>query len=229
MAKAKSKKAKKAVVKKAKRKTARPGRKRPVKVKPAKLNPNRGLFVKVLEIMAEVPIMPCSLIGKDKQGHDFAYTRAEEVFQVYYQKCIEKGLKITQTGGHTEKGVFIDEWYSSDGTKTQKETACARWIGTYKIQDVATGQTASFVGAGDGDNDIWSLVSAQTIAMKQALLLFFQTAWPQPTDLTKVVKKALAEVPKEHRLAMMEKILPAESWDVLTSTGAVEALRELYK
>ena len=219
--------AKKAKAKKKVKVAARGKGKKKATVKPP--NPNRGLYVKVLEIMAEVPVMPCSLVGKDKQGHEFAYTKAEEVFEVYYKKCIEKGLKITCVSGKTEEAEFVDEWWNSNGEKVTNKMPCARWIGTYEIRDVATNQTATYVAAGDGDNDIWSLVSAQTIAMKQGLLLFFQTAWPQPTDLTKVVKNALMDVPKEHKLAMMEKVLPADMWQVLTATGAVDALRDLYK
>lgn len=210
----------------AKKKSLRGKSKKP---KTAKLNPNRGLHAKKLEILEEIPIMPCSLVSADRHGYVYAYTRADEVYQVYRDKCVEKGLTIRRVSGHAENGKYPHTYVDPAGNTIYTEDNCVRYEGVWEIRDSATGQCEQFAGAADGKNEIWSLNSAQTIARKQALLDYFEVPWPQPADMPKVVKKALASLPADQKLKMMKQMIPDAEWNILTSVGAVEALDDFFK
>ena len=219
------KKAKKAVRKprKAPRKVAS-GRKTPKQRKP-RIDPRlRGLTIKKLEILAAVPIMPCSVLGRDWQGNRFAHTRAEEVYKVYREECTKRGLTIRRT-----KSLTTDcEISQKDSEDRFYMVSGVRFEGEWEIKDRSTGQCETFGGSGDGLNDVWSAISAQTIAKKQALLDYFETAWPQPTDHLRVIQESLAAVPDKEKVEAYKQILGAEAWSIMTATGAVKRMADYY-
>jgi hypothetical protein len=224
MAKKKKAKAKKKVSKK--RKTTK--RKKAAAKGP---HPKRGLHAKKAEIMAAVPNMPCSAISRDPAGLRFAHTRAERVYATYRDLCAERGLVIRRIEGITEDAHYGEFVYAEDRNEPAKivKRPCVRFQGLWEIRDRATGQTETFGGAGDGDNGVWSANSAQTVARKQALLDYFETAWPQPTDYLKVIRDSIAAVPDAEKVEAFKQILPEHAWNVMTQTGAVKALTDLFE
>lgn len=215
----KKKKVKRKVAKKAKKKKAR-GRKTVV-VQP-------GLHFKKLEIMAAVPVMPCSVIGRDNYGLRFAYTQAAQVYQRYARLCREKGLTIRRIEGKTTDAYYGDSYQNSEGKTKFAKRPCVRFEGIWEICDTGTGQTETFGGAGDGDNLIWSANSAQTIARKQALLDYFETAWPQPTDYLKLIRESLEQVQPTRFVDALQEIMPENAFNIMTSTGAIKALQDFF-
>ncbi len=202
--------------------------------KPKGLVPGRGLAIKKIEIMNAVPIMPCSVLGRDRQGLRFAHTQAERVFDQYSRQCRQKGLTIRMIECKMETLPFpftISEEKVESLLKNLNFTNLWPWTRatcTFEIEDVATGQSETFKGAGLGNNDVWSDTSAQTIAFKQALLLYFFTAWPQPNDHLQVIRESLALVAIEDKVAAFEQLLPKKAWNVMTRAGAVKALLAFY-
>lgn len=218
MAKKKTVKRKKPAKKTAGKKVAK--KKKVVKKKnqkPKGPDPRRGLHAKKAEIMAKVPNMPCSAIGRDLHGLRFAHTQAERVYAVYRDLCAEKGLVIHRTEG---KSRVIND---------TAERIQILFEGVWEIRDRATGQTETFGGHGQGDNGRWSANSAQTIAKKQALLDYFETAWPQPTQFLEVIRDSIAAVPDAEKVEAFKQILPPQAWDVLTAAGAVKELKDFFE
>ena len=232
MAKRKTKKKVKAKVKK-KVKAQAKGKTRRKKSGP---DPGRGLYVKKLEIMNAVPIMPCSVLGRDRQGLRFAHTQAGRVFQQYSRLCRQKNLTIRMIECKMETLPFpfalpVDANELKELLKSANLTELWPWTRatcTFEIEDVATGQTEIFKGAGLGNNDVWSDTSAQTTAFKQALLLYFFTSWPQPNDHLRIIRESLEQISVEEKIKAFEQILPKEAWNVMTKTGAIKALRVFY-
>lgn len=226
--------------KKAKRKSAKKTKKAKKKTRSKKTtkksgpDPGRGLYVKKLEIMNAVPIMPCSVLGKDRYGLRFAHTQAEKVFQEYARLCRQKNLTIRMIECKMETLPFpfsISEEKVEDLLKNISFTNLWPWTRatcTFEIEDVATGQTEIFKGAGLGNNDVWSDTSAQTIAFKEALLLYFFTAWPQPSDHLRIIREGLDAISPAEKVKAFEQILPKEAWNVMTNIGAVKALQAFY-
>ena len=212
---AKKKKAnKKKVGKKANRKPAKPKAPKP-----------KGLYAKKLTIMRRVPIMPCSIIGKDRVGRMFAHTQAEKVFARYSKLCQEFSLVISMVAVEMSNGpqtVYIDP----EGTTTKRE--CSRAVCKFRIVDTESGQEDYFWGAALGDNAVWSDNSAQTIAFKQALLQYFFTAWPQPTDFVEVVREQLSKLKGENFIKVIQQIMPIKAHEILTETKALEELRAFF-
>ncbi len=211
--------------------------KRKVKKKAKKtrgLAPGRGLYIKKLEIMAAVPIMPCSVLGKDRYGLRFAHTTAERVFQQYSRLCREKNLTIRMIELKMETLSFPFTVSEEKVEKLLKNTdftnlwPWSRATCTFEIEDVATGQTEIFKGASLGNNDVWSDISAQTMAFKQALLLYFFTAWPQPSNHLQVIRDSLDQISPEQKVEAFKQILPDTAWNVMTRAGAIKALLEFY-
>jgi len=198
--------------------------KKKVRRKAIYIPPKYGLHTKKLEILRAVPIMPCSAIDRDMQGLRFAHTQAEKVYQVYRRECESRGLVIRRIEGKTTNGerpVFLkteEQW-------EMKAVPCVRFEGVWEICDVETGQTETFGGAGDGDNEIWSANSAQTIARKQALLDYFETAWPQPTNWLKLVRDSLEEAGQEEFVKAMKSIIPEK---IAEATGILDVISAYF-
>ncbi|KKL72384.1 hypothetical protein LCGC14_2085400 [marine sediment metagenome] len=187
-------------------------------------NPLASLHKKKLEILRAVPIMPCSAIGKDRQGLRYAHTQAEKVFQVYRRESESRGLVIRLVEGEAVNAKRPGEVKVGDQWQT-KNVPCVRFNGKWEICDTATGQKETFKGSGDGDNEIWSNNSAQTIAFKQGLLMYFFTAWPQPTDWCKVIRKSLEEAGTEEFVKAMKMIIPEK---IAKATGIIDMLDAFY-
>lgn len=234
MAKKKKSKAKKKKAKKKKVKTRKKAKGKVVKG--SESDPGRGLYIKKLEIMNAVPITPCSILGRDRYGLRFAHTRAEEVFQQYSTLCRQKNLTIRMIECKMETLPFpfalpVDANELKELLKSANLTELWPWSRatcTFEIEDVATGQTEIFKGASLGNNDVWSDISAQTNAFKEALLLYFFTAWPQPSDHLRIIRESLDQISAEEKIKAFEQILPKEAWNVMTQTGAIKALRVFY-
>lgn len=189
---------------KAERKGAKKGSKRVVK----KADPLGNLHTKKLQIMEAVPVMPCSAISKDRQGLAFAHTRATEVYNRYREECGQRKLVIRRV-----KGKLLENFKYVMDVKTEqgweiREVPCACFVGVWEITDVDSGEKETFGGGGYGDNDVWSANSAQTVAKKQALLDYFEVAWPQPTNLKKIIKAELAELSREELSEVLQEIIP---------------------
>lgn len=197
---AKKKKAKKKVKKKAKKKVKR-------KIRKIVYIPGHNLHRKKLEILRAIPIMPCSVISKDRQGLRFAHTQAEKVYQVYRRECEERGLVIRRVEGKTTNGTRPTLTDKGKGWIVE-EVPCVRFEGKWEICDAESGETETFGGSGDGDNEIWSANSAQTIARKQALLDYFEVAWPQPTDWVRVIRESLEDLEPQEFADAVKKIIP---------------------
>ena len=236
-AKAPKKAKKKAKKKKAKKKKVKTRKKATKKVVKGSLSdPGRGLYIKKLEIMNAVPIMPCSVLGRDRYGLRFAHTRAENVFQEYARLCRQKNLTIRMIECKMETLPFpfalpVDANEQKELLKNVNLTELWPWTRatcTFEIEDVATSQTEIFKGASLGNNDVWSDISAQTNAFKQALLLYFFTAWPQPCDHLKIIRESLEQITPAEKVEAFKQILPKEAWNVMTNAGAIKALLAFY-
>jgi hypothetical protein len=184
-----------------------------------------SLHEKKLRIMDEVSVMPCTLFGRDAQGYRYAYTQASEVYKCYRMKCADYGLTIRRVSGMLMDGNYPRVTVAKDGTVTVLKIPCVRYEGTWEVRDVASGETETFCGAGDGDNEVWSANSAQTVAKKQGLLDYFETSWPQPTDFGKLIKQALEALPDEQLAETVRDMMPDR---ILTSKGAVQEILDFF-
>ena len=208
--------------KKAKKTTKKKAKKIAKRKRKIILPENYHLHQKKLEILRAIPTMPCSAISKDKQGLMFAHTQAEKVYQVYRRECESRGLVIRRIEGKTTDAKR-PELIKLGKLLENVEVPCVRFEGVWEIEDVKSGEKETFGGAGDGDNDIWSANSAQTIARKQALLDYFETAWPQPTNWINVVQESLASLPPDEQIKAIEEIIPPK---IAEATGIVDAMYE---
>lgn len=202
-------------VKKVKRKTTKKA-KRKKTAKREVVEPVLNLHERKLEIMKAVPIMPCSAINKDRQGLMYAHTQAEKVFAIYYQKCVKQRLVINMV----DLLMLSHEYQNHEGDPVP----CSRAVCKFQIRCVDTGELEVFWGSALGDNDVWSDQSAQTVAMKQGLLLYFQTAWPQPDNFIEVVRKELASLEKKEMYQAIKNIIPK----ALTTKEAMSELWEYF-
>lgn len=210
---AKKKKAKKKKVAK---------RKPPKRPKPRPL----GLHRKKLLILKEVPKMPCSAFARDKQGLRYAHTQAEKVYAVYREKTEKYGLTIRNIELIVSNIKYTDEVKAGDDWKNIEVTATL-CVGKWEIRDKETGETEKFGGIALGDNYVWSANSAQTVAKKQALLDYFETAWPQPTNWAKLVRESLEEQ-GTNMVAALKMILPQKAYEIIAATKAIKELEEFY-
>jgi hypothetical protein len=64
--------------------------------------------------------------------------------------------------------------------------------------------------------------------MKQGLIQYFFTAWPQPSDYCEVVKKELAQLKGDDYLKAIKRMLPERLPEDLTSTQAMKELSEFF-
>lgn len=186
-----------------------------------------GLYGKKLRILKEIPIMPCSALSKDRQGLMFAHTQASQVYNKYREICLKYGLTTRRTKGITSN-IEYPEVFWKDGEAKVVLVKAVLFEGEWEIRDSETGQTETFGGSGIGDNRVWSANSAQTVAKKQALLDYFETAWPQPTDWCKVVRESLEALKGENFTEALKQIMPPQAYEILTATKAIKEMTEFY-
>ena len=192
-----------------------------------KIQPTLGLHGKKLLILSEVPIMPCSAISKDRQGLMYAHTQATDVYNKYRDMCQKYGLTIRRTEGRTSN-IEYPEVFWENGKPNVVLIKAVLFEGEWEIRDNETGQTEGFGGSGIGDNRVWSANSAQTVARKQALLDYFETAWPQPTDWARVVREELVKLKGDEFIKGVKMIMPEWAADILDQTKAIQELRDYF-
>ncbi len=221
--------AKKKVVKKkaAKKKTKKSTRrKKPPQVIQIPNEPTLAdLHQKKLKIMQEVPIIPCSAIMKDRQGQIFAYTKAEKIFAIFAQKCRDYKLVVAPIEVDMSETAPV-----FNGEKLVKISR-SRAVMRFQITDTESGQSETFMGAGLGDNDVWSDNSSQTVAMKQGLIMYFFTAWPQPDSHLDLIREELAGQSAADFVAGIKAIMPEKgSKDAkrLNAEGAMKAIMQFF-
>ena len=158
-------------------------------------------------IMNAVPVMPASVIKKDRGGRLYAHTQAEKVYAIYREKCELHGLVIRRIEGKAFASTRPSLRQTGEEWKTI-DVPCVRYEGIWEICHVASGETETFCGAGDGDNEIWSVMSAQTVAKKAGLLDYFEVAWPQPTDWLETVRESMEELPPQELFKAIQGVIP---------------------
>jgi len=132
---------------------------------------------KILEVMNQHPEIQCTGRGVDLDGNEYAYTEAAEVFSAYGQTMRELGLTCIPI----EKTAVLGKNAYMIHVK-------------FKLTDVDTGYSEIITGSGLGSNGQWAANTAQTLALKQALLETFNASWPQPPDYKDLVKKEAQNV-----------------------------------
>lgn len=208
------------------------GNKAKGKKKPPKKPRNRkpavlGLHGKKLLILKEIPLMPCSAISKDRQGLMYAHTQATRVYKTYREICLRHGLTTRRIKGATTN-IEYPEVFWKDGVANVVLVKAVLFEGEWEIRDSETGQTETFGGSGIGDNRVWSANSAQTVAKKQALLDYFETAWPQPTDWAKVVRESMEQLKGEEFTKGLKQIMPEWAYNILTTPKALKEMDEYF-
>jgi len=104
--------------------------------------------------------------GKEKgEGIEFGYTIARQVFERYAELCRAERLWWRQTKCQL------------DITLRQVFAECE-----FELVDCDTGYAVQFAGCGQGNNGVWAVNSAQTVALKQGLLEMFMAAWYEAED-----------------------------------------------
>lgn len=137
----------------------------------------KNLHRKILEVMSRHTEIKCSGRGLDRDGNEYAYTEAAEVFTAYGQAMRELGLTIIPI----EKNAVLGK------------TAYMIYV-KYRLTDVDTGYSEIIAGTGLGTNGQWAANTAQTLALKQALLETFNASWPQPPEYKEIVKTEAQDV-----------------------------------
>ena len=214
------KKVNKTVKKTVKKTTKKKVKKKVTKKKTTRKEPltftTHGLDNKKLKIMSEIPFAPCSSFSKDRHGIMFAHTHADKVFHLYYTKCIENRIVIS-----------MPELMMSDIIESGRVVG-SRAVAKFLIKDADTGETESFMGAGQGDNGVWSDNSAQTVAFKQGLLMYFLNSWPQPESMIDIVKESFETTKGPDMVPQMRQILPKKVSEILEETGGYQALLDFF-
>jgi len=175
--------AKKVVKKKARKSAVRkpPARKRAPRTARATEGPvsefqmRARLAQKVLAIHRALPKAP-QTGTHTAEGDEYAFTRAAEVFEAYHGLMEEHGLVMIPTSCIS----FHDQgWYRVDMQ--------------FELIDCDTGYVQRVAGSGLGNNAIWSLHSAQTVAKKQAMLLAFMSSWDTWLLEEAMIKKCMED------------------------------------
>ena len=158
---------KKVVKKKARKSAVRkpPARKRATRTSRATDGPlsefqmRARLAQKVLAIHRAMPKAP-QTGTHTADGDEYCFTKAAEVFEAYHELMELHQLVMIPTSIIS----FHDAgWYRVDMQ--------------FELIDCETGYVQRVAGSGLGNNAIWSLHSAQTVAKKQAMLLAFMSSW----------------------------------------------------
>ncbi len=171
------------------------------------------LHEKKLAIMEKYPIMPCSILTNDRAGNAFAHTKADEIVGIYARACVKHRLVYR---------MIENEMTDVDiGSHKGSRANCK-----FEMTDVDTGESETFCGAAKGDNWVWSDNSAQTVATKQALLIYFGATWPQPDEFVAVAKDYMKKLPTDRFVDAIKEITPPA---VMTDADAMEQLDDFYK
>lgn len=136
-------------------------------------SPKMMLLEKIWLIAVENPVIECNLFGEDDEGR-YGYVEAAAVFRMYGESF--KNHKV--------------HFYQVD----KKTTVCQNCVlveAEFEIADIETGYIwpKRIPGSGLGMNWQWSANTCQTLARKQALLDFFNCAYPQPEEFSKEVRR----------------------------------------
>lgn len=185
MAKKKDKKkAKKKPKKRAKpkvdkpRKRAKPeGKRKPKSVHPTELSVQEKSIIlhkKISAVMKENPEIKCTLVGED-EDRKFGICEAAGVFRMYNQAMAKHNLTFIPMAVNPTLG-----------------NGCVLVRATYRITDITTGYFETVQSCGFGMNGQWSANTAQTLALKQALLNTFICSWPQPEEYREEVQRVAA-------------------------------------
>jgi len=191
------------------------------------LPPLYNLHKKKLEIMAAVPIMPCSAISHDRQGNIYHHTQATKVFYTYNQLLIEKQLVINMIECTSRPATYVID--VKVGEKWEViEVPCTEVCAKFRITDAETGQYEDFKSVGLGDNEVWSATSAVTVCMKEAYLVYFHTCWPEEDTTIKTMQQAIKKLPRDQVVKAIEAVVGKEAWKIMTDTKAVEELKKHF-
>lgn len=172
---AKKKNAKKKTAKRAKSK----GKRGPKSIPPIELSEQEKsihLHRKISAVMKENPKIDCTLVGED-EDRKFGICEAAEVFRMYNQAMAKHDLTFIPMAVMPTLG-----------------NGCVLVRVTYRITDITTGYFETVQGCGFGMNGQWSANTAQTLALKQALLNTFTCSWPQPEDYRQEVQRVSRNV-----------------------------------
>ena len=185
-----------------------------------------NLHQKKLLIMEDIPITPCTALLKDKRGIFVPYTKAEKIFATYSKKCREKKLVVRMLDCRMTRTPAV---LNNDGKIIIPPRS--RAVCKFEIEDTESGQSETFFGSGLGDNDVWSDNSAQTVAMKQGLIMYFFAAWPDPANHLDLIREELAGQSAADFVAGIKAIMPEKgSKDAqrLNAEGAMKAIMEFF-
>jgi hypothetical protein len=150
---------------------------------------------KIAAIAQACPNPPCTGIHKD-QADEYPYTRAQEIFSTYHKLMHERRIVIVPGQMRT----FMD-------------TRAYRVECEWHIIDADTGYSMSQWSSGLGNNGIWSLQSAITVAKKQLLLMLFMAEWPCEFDVS---------------LETMGVLSSASLWDGYSAREAKKLLTDFF-
>ncbi len=214
--------------KKVKKKTAKKKRIVVKRDPMGQLNPCGALHRKKLTIMAEVPVVPCSAIAKNKQGEMYPHTQADKIFRIYQEKAIEHKLVFRMIECDTFPGKYSTTWYGDEKFNVT-ETPCTIANCTFEITDTESGQKETFKGSGMGDNGVWSAQSAQTVAFKQGLIMYFLHAWPQSENFSKIIRNELEGLNSDDLVKVMKSIIPAKTgYEIMTNPEALKIMADFF-
>ena len=136
-------------------------------------SPKMMLLEKIWLIAVENPTIECKLVGEDDEGR-FGYTEAAAVFRMYSDAFKKHKVHFYQ--------IFEETIVCNN---------CVKSHVIFEIVDIETGYIwpKKAPGSGLGTNGQYSANTAQTLAKKQAMLMFFNCSWPQPEPFTKEVRR----------------------------------------
>jgi len=172
-----------AIVDKAKKKVAKkPAKKTRGKSKslhPSELTEQEKSIIlhqKIHAVMKENPEILCTLKGHDDyEDRDFGMCEAAGVFRMYNEAMSKHNLSFIPMAVEPTLG-----------------NGCVLVRATYRITDITTGYFETVQSCGFGMNGQWSANTAQTLALKQALLNTFTCSWPEPEQFRDQVQRVAA-------------------------------------
>lgn len=170
---AKKKEAKKKVKKKKKVKRKKPTRK-PKAIPPTEFTEQEKSIIlhnKIHAVMKENPEILCTFVGED-EDRKFGICEAAAVFRMY-NRALSK---------HSITSIVSD-------LELTLGSHCVLARIQLKLTDITTGYSEYIYGGGLGMNGQWAANTAQTLAMKEALLLSFVCSWPQPEKYREEVQR----------------------------------------
>ena len=132
-------------------------------------------------------------------------------------------IELTETDTIIEKEIR-----GLDEKITIIKKAGVRCRGTWRITDAETGQSETFCGIGEGTNAEWRTLTMQTVMFKQALLMYYFTSWPVPTNMHEIIKEELAKLPEKQLYEAIASMLPKSVLGKMTAEQAAEAIKASF-